>query len=213
MPSTDLDTLDRPKRRQIIDGAALVFNEEGYEGASMSRIAEQARVSKGTLYNYFTSKSDLFTAYVERETADKIAWIIEAGATDVDIDVALRRIARRLMATIMSPTVQTMHRIMVSEAPKFPELARIYFEAGQGRGSVELAGWLGREAARGRLHIDDPMLAADQFVSLCRTKFWLMRCFSVKPDPGEDEIERMVEANIRLFLGTYGPCQRESVTP
>ena len=47
------------KRRQIIDGAASVFNELGYDGASMSRIAEHAAVSKGTLYNYFEDRDAL----------------------------------------------------------------------------------------------------------------------------------------------------------
>ena len=195
---------DAPKRRQIIAGAAAVFSEAGYEGASMSRIALRAGVSKGTLYNYFTSKSDLFCAYVERETRRKIAWILESADEERDIGEALRQIAERLTRTLLSPSAQTMYRILVAEAPKFPDLARIYYEAGQGRGSAEMARWLERQSADGRLRIDDPQLAAEQFVSLCRTRFWMRRCLQLLPCVSDDEIDFVVGRNVAMFLGAYG---------
>jgi AcrR family transcriptional regulator len=36
-----------------------VFAEEGYHGASVSRIAQRANVSKGLMYNYFSSKEEV----------------------------------------------------------------------------------------------------------------------------------------------------------
>ena len=53
------------KRQQILDGALVIFAAHGFEGASMSAIARESGVSKGTLYNYFTNKADLFAAFVE----------------------------------------------------------------------------------------------------------------------------------------------------
>ena len=58
------------KRAQILAGAAAVFAADGYEGASMARIAAVAGVSKGTLYNDFDSKAALFTAYVEENATN-----------------------------------------------------------------------------------------------------------------------------------------------
>ncbi|MFT8469215.1 MAG: helix-turn-helix domain-containing protein, partial [Acetobacter syzygii] len=60
------------KRQQILTGASSVFAEHGYEGASMSAIARQASVSKGTLYNYFANKADLFAAFVEQRCREKL---------------------------------------------------------------------------------------------------------------------------------------------
>ena len=55
--------LDRDARRELIlDVAQEVFLEEGFANASMSTIAARLGGSKGTLYNYFKSKDDLFTA-------------------------------------------------------------------------------------------------------------------------------------------------------
>src|SRR3569833_1853850 len=57
--------LDRDQRRErILDVAEEVFLEEGFAAASMSEIAARLGGSKGTLYNYFKSKDELFEAYV-----------------------------------------------------------------------------------------------------------------------------------------------------
>ena len=207
MTITDAICLDSPKRRQIVDGAASVFQEDGYDGASMSRIAEKAGVSKGTLYNYFTSKSDLFTAYVERETADKIAWVLEPDDSG-EIGLLLGRIARRLMSILLSKSSRTLNRILISEAPKFPHLARTYYDAGQGRGLKEMSRWLQLQVEQGHLRIADPTLAAEQFVALCRTRFWIRRCLEMEEAPTDADIEVIVDANVRLFLNTYGPDTR-----
>src|ERR1700743_809975 len=59
--------LDRDQRRELIlDVAQGVFLEEGFANASMSVMAARLGGSKGTLYNYFKSKDELFNAYVER---------------------------------------------------------------------------------------------------------------------------------------------------
>ena len=58
------------KRAQILRGAAEVFAADGYQGASMARIAAVAGVSKGTLYNYFDTKAALFTAMSRMNAPD-----------------------------------------------------------------------------------------------------------------------------------------------
>lgn len=204
MASVSPDQDDTPKRRQIIQGAAQIFSDDGYEGASMSRIAEQANVSKGTLYNYFASKSDLFVAYVQHETAERIAWVVESAEGEGSIEDTLRAIARRLIHVLASPMARTMHRILISEAPKFPGLARAYYEATSGRGLAEMKRLLDREVGRGRLRIDDTALASEQFVALCRTRLWMQHCLYLSKSLDETEIERLVEGNTRLFLRSYG---------
>ena len=50
------------KRRAILAAALELFREIGYERASMSKISEKIGGSKSTLYNYFKSKEELFSA-------------------------------------------------------------------------------------------------------------------------------------------------------
>jgi AcrR family transcriptional regulator len=60
-----LDNLRQNKRDQIIEAAAQVFAQKGYAGAVIADIAIQANIGKGTVYEYFNSKEDLFFAVFE----------------------------------------------------------------------------------------------------------------------------------------------------
>ncbi|MFC1516491.1 TetR/AcrR family transcriptional regulator [Thermodesulfobacteriota bacterium] len=53
------------KRKQITRAAAEVFAEKGYAGTVMAEIAVRAGIGKGTIYEYFKSKEDLFFAVFE----------------------------------------------------------------------------------------------------------------------------------------------------
>lgn len=52
-------------RRQLMSSALELFATHGYASTSISRIAKQAGVSKGLMYNYFESKQALLLAIVE----------------------------------------------------------------------------------------------------------------------------------------------------
>ncbi len=54
----------------LLDAAMNVFIAKGFRRTQMSDVAAQARVSQGTLYNYFESKDALFFLIVERAFAD-----------------------------------------------------------------------------------------------------------------------------------------------
>lgn len=61
------DTINQKAKRkdQIIEAAAQIFAQKGYSGAIMADIAIQANIGKGTIYEYFKSKEDLFFAVFE----------------------------------------------------------------------------------------------------------------------------------------------------
>ena len=63
--------LDRDRR--IVEAAARLFRESGYEGVKIETIAEQAGMSVGTIYNYYESKGDVLVAVVSLEVNEVIA--------------------------------------------------------------------------------------------------------------------------------------------
>src|SRR6201996_5918804 len=94
--------LDRDQRRELIlDVAQEVFLEEGFANASMSVIAARLGGSKGTLYNYFKSKDELFNAYVERRCLwqDEIFAAPHKGET---VEQTLCRIGRAYLARMLT---------------------------------------------------------------------------------------------------------------
>lgn len=53
------------KRKQILDTALNLFSDSGFHATSISKIAKEAGISKGLMYNYFESKEALLFAIVD----------------------------------------------------------------------------------------------------------------------------------------------------
>ena len=191
------------KRVQILDGAARVFAQDGYEGASMSRIALEAGVSKGTLYNYFTCKAELFADYVQRECTKRLAQVFD------DLDYArspeetLGRIGRRMVAMLVSDSALVIHRMVVAEAEKFPELAGSFYQAGPAPSVAHLAAYLRHLGESGRLDVPDPVFGAEQFFALIQTRLYMKRQLRLTEVPSAGQIDHVVESAVRLFLRGY----------
>ena len=61
MPKETFFNLPDEKRQRIIDLALAEFAENDYDAASISRIVAQAGIAKGSFYQYFENKEDLYT--------------------------------------------------------------------------------------------------------------------------------------------------------
>lgn len=53
------------KTEQIIDAAAVVFSSKGFYNTRIQEIADQANIGKGTIYEYYRSKEELFKEVVK----------------------------------------------------------------------------------------------------------------------------------------------------
>lgn len=51
---------EKPKKQLILEAAFEVFSSKGFHGAKVDEIAEKAGIGKGTIYEYFKSKADVF---------------------------------------------------------------------------------------------------------------------------------------------------------
>lgn len=60
---------------RIIEAAAALFRQSGYEGAKIEAIAAEAEVSVGTIYNYYRNKGDILVAIVSMEVNE----VLNAG--------------------------------------------------------------------------------------------------------------------------------------
>jgi AcrR family transcriptional regulator len=80
--------LKKERKNRILEAATVVFSQKGYAGASVADIAAQADVGKGTIYEYFDSKEDLFFAvfewYQKKTGAEATVGISVLGASAAD---------------------------------------------------------------------------------------------------------------------------------
>ena len=70
MPRTKDDRLHAKREQQILEAAKHCFIQEGFHRTSMRQIFQEAGISAGGAYNYFSSKDDIIKALVHEESAD-----------------------------------------------------------------------------------------------------------------------------------------------
>ncbi|MCF8064215.1 MAG: TetR/AcrR family transcriptional regulator [Desulfarculaceae bacterium] len=85
MPKNTLDKIKPAKREKLLSEAAKLFAQRGYNQADMAELAGRAGVAKGSLYNYFESKQDLYL-YVCRDGLHRSRQAVYGGL-DPDWDV------------------------------------------------------------------------------------------------------------------------------
>lgn len=205
LPERADSEIDNAKARQIVDGARKVFLTDGFDGASMNDIARVAGVSKGTIYSYFPSKDALFAALVREDKRQQAEQLGAYDAHDGPIDQVLRRMGVDLMDVMLEPDHVAQVRTVTAVAPKFPEIGRAFYDAGPQFGVERLAAWLERKVAAGELAIDDLDVAAIQFFNLAQGVLFKRMLFAAEPKPPRAEIEKTVDAAVRVFLSAYGP--------
>lgn len=69
----DLEPIRNRSMQRITEAALELFANEGYHATSVSKIAKKAEVSKGLIYNYYSSKEDILEAIitgVDKESSD-----------------------------------------------------------------------------------------------------------------------------------------------
>ena len=85
MPTETYKQLADEKKERILSSAAALFAEKGFARADVAHIASRAGVAKGSLYNYFENKDDIYR-YVCKEGLSRFRQAIY-GAIDKDWDV------------------------------------------------------------------------------------------------------------------------------
>jgi len=150
----------------ILDEATAAFLRDGYDAASIEAIARACRVAKRTIYARWTNgKPGLFLAVIERLMA---RWLAESGdwpETD-DLPAALLAAASRMLAVALTPEAVALHRLLLAESARFPELPLMLHQAGAAEGSSRIAALLRRATERGVLPALDTGFAAEQFMHL-----------------------------------------------
>jgi AcrR family transcriptional regulator len=191
------------KFRQILETARSLFIEVGFDAASMDLIAREAGVSKATLYVHFASKDDLLIKLVDdecRRLGPRPLWQQLDGP--IDLEVALRSIARSYTEFFLDDRGLGLHRLIMTNAARFPQMAETFMAAGPGRCEDEMAAFLEIAVARGLLRIADIRLAAVQFLNLVQGRLQLRWELSLGP-PSAAEYEALIEGGIRVFLAAY----------
>ena len=169
----------------------------------MQMIASRAGGSKETLYRYFASKEALFAEIVGRRAA-LISGPQSALARDEEPEAALSELGFGLMRLIMKSDTSLLLKIVVGEASRSPQLARVFYARGPGATLDRLTDYLRVATRRGQLDCSQPLLAAKLFIGSVVAQHHLHVLIGQPPVvPSESEMRKHVHAAVVMFLARY----------
>jgi TetR/AcrR family transcriptional regulator, mexJK operon transcriptional repressor len=142
----------RAREAEILTAALGAFLRSGYGGCTLDELAAAARVTKRTLYAYFGDKAALFAAMVRQLAA---AVSLDA-ASDID---TLETLAARIVSRVHSDELVGLHRLVIAESARFPELAQILHSSGDARHIARLAEHIRAERGPDRAQLAEPLFS------------------------------------------------------
>lgn len=188
------------RREALLEAAAEVFFEQGYAAASIDAIIERAGGSKRNIYSEFGNKQGLFAAIVTGNADEALSSLPIDNVERRDLAETLTVFGRHLLRIYMSPTVVGIYRLAVTEANRFPDLAKAFYEQGPGRTTIRLARILEEAQKREEIRVGDCRQLADRFIGMIRDNLHLQVVLGLRPPPSEKEADEAAKSAVDVFL-------------
>lgn len=187
------------RHSQLLDRALDQFLDKGFEQATIEAIAASVGMTKRTVYARYADKVSLFRAAV-RGAIERLAVPPERirAADCGDLEQTLVKLARLRVDPVMTPDGLKLQRIINTESYRFPDIFTTAYELGPLPVVQFLAELLERETHAGRLAIDEPVLAANVFMSM--VVGGPVRIIVSGNFLSRKEIDRRIRFAVRLFL-------------
>jgi len=201
-----LSTVSDRKHQAIARAALTLFASDGYERTSVDAIAAEAGVSKRTVYSHYGDKETLFLSVV-RDTYEvmlaRIGEIVGRVAWERDLRSALICCMTEVTRSVIrSPERSTLVRLLMAEAPHFPDLIEL-LHARQITPLVVAP--LENLTAAGRLAGQDGRQAAEHLMALTFGQVSSRSLMGTVP-LSDDEASQIVQSGVQAFLRAYSPA-------
>lgn len=197
--------LRRAERRDaILDVAQASFLKNGYSGTNMSAVAATLGGSKSTLWNYFPSKDDLFTAVIDRAAGKYNSEFSSLLSQQVPIELTLDRFCKRYINFICSPMSIGIHRLIIAEANRFPHIGQIFFEHAIRVTEEVFSLFIARAISENFLATTNPLESANLLTSLCRGRCFQQLLYCQIDHVSDAAINQDAEFAIMAFMRTFG---------
>jgi TetR/AcrR family transcriptional repressor of mexJK operon len=194
------------KRRAIIEVAREAFLARGYAATSMSEIAAKLGGSKGTLYNYFRSKEELFSAFIAETCQGPAVRLFESlppigegrGVRD-----SLIALGTSLMEFLQLDEIVAMHRLVSAEAGRFPEIGPLFYEAGPRKGEVRFTDYFEQAMAAGRVPRGDAHMLGQRLKDLVMSDIYMRHIWGVPRQMNAQQLRDHVAQSVDIFLKAF----------
>jgi AcrR family transcriptional regulator len=197
------------RRDAIVEVAARLFEELGYEAASMSELSKRLGGSKSTLYRYFPAKEDLVVAVVRRFATGHMADAVAELEASIEVGRGLKEALLRFGALALKVVVndsraRSIHRVIVAAAGQ-SNVGELFCDAGPAQMLARLAQLIEASVARGEIRPVDPQVAAAQFTALLNAQVSARIYQLAPPDLKPGQLRGLVVGAVEFFLAAVAP--------
>ncbi|MGO4888771.1 TetR/AcrR family transcriptional regulator [Anaerobacillus sp. MEB173] len=176
------------KRDLIIDAALHVFGEEGYDRATIQAIAKRAGVGKGTTYEYFSSKEELFFETIQSGVSYLMTELEKVLSIEGSIYEQIERLHYRHLELFKSQ--KQLHKVMMNDLGKIPKDIKYWFLEQEQRLVTMIESVLKKGNESGDIDCANPYLTAYMIMTGLRV------VFVYKPKDNE-QLEDVIEEQLR----------------
>jgi AcrR family transcriptional regulator len=169
----------------------------------MDAIADEAGVSKATLYSYYKDKSSLFSDVMHR-MCETLGGVRPEELGGEGPEATLRAVATVGIGRLLDAVDHGLVARAVAEAREFPEIGTWFWEAGPAKLESFVADYLAEAKNRDGLDVEDPRRAAARFIGLVTGMYLLPMLMGVRRRPSHAEIRRDVDEVVSSFLARLG---------
>lgn len=199
-------TASDAKAAAVLAGARKVFLSHGFSAATTDMIQEAAGVSKATVYARYATKESLFVAVIEAECKKFLDSVRELRFSSTQLRDVLMSLAKSYLAIVLAPSALDLFRVVVADAPRFPELARHFYLAGPRAFTDIVAEHLAKTAQNKESDFSAVGLdmAASLFVNLVRGELQMQCLTHPESVPSAAQRDQWAEAAVTTFVRAYG---------
>jgi len=196
--------LTEVKRDAILQAAAKVFQEEGFEAASMAGIATEVGGSKSTLYRYYSSKEELFVAVSHQTAKSQILPSLEKllASQSKELSAVLREFGMASLSVVTSESSIKTLRVVISESGR-SDIGNLFFETGPKVAMKLLADFLKDRMEAGVMRKTNPEVAARHLIALLDSETVFPLLMGVRGGLSRAELKDAVHRAIDTFVSGY----------
>ena len=176
--------------------------KKGFGAISMDKIAKTAEVSKRTLYNHFPTKKILFGEIVRMEW-EKVKYPKIDALQGNNPRELFTVTMTHLLKILYSARMHNLLKLVIAESSKFPELKTLQAEFGAEPLLNEFIAYIEYLCKTEVLSLDDPKIAALQYLGLVKECLYWPWFFGGMPKPSKEQQDDIIQRANDVFFGAY----------
>jgi len=194
---------DLEKRARILQAAKAIFLKSGYHGTSMNQIAQEAGVTKLTVYNHFQDKANLFICAITETCEETLGTKQFELDASVDFYQALFIVCSRALQIIYSPEALKLEHVLFELAAEQSPLAEQFFTASHTRLQNDLAAFFQKAAELDFIQSDDPIYQTELLLTLLLGVRHHKVLLGIITVPNAQELNQIIRDALDLFFLKY----------